>query len=220
MPRYFYERISGLTRIVQILLGLSLLVSLFGIWSAFSQLRMMKNGFDDAEGVANDSRERVVGIATAATFVVTAIFFGKWIVRGHNNIRAMEAHGLNMRPGRAVSSFFFPVFALWRPLRGMKDLWKGSKNAPEWMEEKSTLLLILWWLLWLPNTYAANIILRAQMGWKGRMVSINGCYIEIVSGILHSLLCVVALVLVTLIAQNLKRQRIALRSLEEATSPA
>ena len=46
MPRYFYERISGLTRIVQVLLGLSILVSLFGIWSAFSQIRMMKNGED------------------------------------------------------------------------------------------------------------------------------------------------------------------------------
>lgn len=220
MPRYFYERISGLTRVVQILLGVSILVSLFGIWSAFSQIRMMKNGFDDAEGLANDKRERVVAIATAATFVVTAFFFGKWIMRGHNNIRALEAHGLNMRPGWAVAYFFSPVFALWRPYRGMKDLWKGSKNAPDWMEQKSSFLLVIWWLLWLPNTYGANTILRSSMGWKGRMVSINGSYIEMASGALHVLLCIAAFFLVTGIAHNLKRQRMALRDAEEATSPA
>ncbi len=165
------------------------------------------------------SASALLAITATATFVVTAFFFGKWIMRGHNNIRALEAHGLNMRPGWAVAYFFSPVFALWRPYRGMKDLWKGSKNAPDWMEQKSSFLLVIWWLLWLPNTCRANTILRSSMGWKGRMVSINGSYIEMASGALHVLLCIAAFFLVTGIAQSLKRQRMALRDAEEAGFP-
>ncbi|GEM72813.1 DUF4328 domain-containing protein [Sphingomonas aquatilis] len=89
-----------------------------------------------------------IGSVAILVHLVTIVLVLRWVYRA-----AVRAHALSDRiavsPGWAVGRFFLPVLNLWRPFRGMVDIWRTSIDpvAPHTVPVPA--LLRWWWGLWL-----------------------------------------------------------------------
>lgn len=91
-----------------------------------------------------------IGLVAILVHLVTIVMVLRWVYRA-----AVRAHALSDRiavsPGWAVGRFFLPVLNLWRPFRGMVEIWRTSVDpvAPDTVPVPVPALLRWWWGLWL-----------------------------------------------------------------------
>lgn len=157
---------------------------------------------------ANDRRMQIVGVLQLVLYLVTVVFFGRWIVRAHRAVRALGAEGLTISPGWAVGYFFIPFLNLVRPYRAMKELWSASESPSGWASTPASSILPLWWTLWLVGNFLDNISMRWNPedidGWRDYTL------FDIFSAGVSIALAIVAIKLVAGISD-----RIAARAAEE-----
>jgi len=159
-----FRDLSRLTRTVRILLGLGVAMAVIGLASSWLQLELLgRESFTAAEGAVNDQRERIVDILSIGLFIITAIFFGRWIYRAHQNVRALGERDLRFTPGWAVGYFFVPIFGLWRPYQAMKELWHASQPPAERYRSGTATTLGLWWALWLGCGFVEQAAARTSI---------------------------------------------------------
>lgn len=79
-------------------------------------------------------------------FLTGIISFLMWTYRCAHNGHRLEDAARNHTPGWCVGSYFVPIYNLWGPYQGMREIvWNTFRHA----EEKSvTGLLIPWWICW------------------------------------------------------------------------
>ena len=202
---YTFREIVGLTKFLKVLLGLGVMMAVVSLLSSLMQAELLhRSSFSEAEGQANDSRERIIGLFQLALYLFTAIIFGRWIVRANKNVRALGADGLRITPGWAVGYFFVPIVNLWRPYQAMKDLWRASHDPASWATTAAGSILPAWWTLWLLSCFLGQMSFRATMAAKGLEGLQAATYLQIVSQAVDIPLCLVAIALVTQIANALK----------------
>ncbi len=90
-----------------------------------------------------------VGIALIALFCL-------WIPRANRNARALGAKGMRFTPEWCVLWYLIPILNLFQPYRAMREIWLASDPADgtRWREQRVSLLLPLWWALWLACLFA------------------------------------------------------------------
>lgn len=198
---YTFREMVGLTKFLGVLLGLGVVMAVVSLLSSLMQTELLSRGtFSEAEGQANDSRELIIGLFQSALYLFTAVIFGCWIVRANKNVRALGAVGLRITPGWAVGYFFIPIVNFWKPLHAMKDLWQASHNPASWTTTIESRTVSAWWNLWLVSIVLAQISFRATTAAKDLKGLQMATYVQLISQAVDIPLCLVAIALVTQIA--------------------
>jgi hypothetical protein len=68
----------------------------------------------------------VLGLATVAVYIATAVAFLMWLYRASNNVAAFGQRTQHSS-GWAVGSFFVPIMNLFVPYQATKDIWQKSE---------------------------------------------------------------------------------------------
>ncbi len=191
----------GVTKILKVLLALGAVIAVISILSHFMQAELIKHeGISATVAEAIYSREQIIGFIQAGLYLLTAIFFGRWIVRANKNVRALGADGLRITPGWAVGYFFIPMANLWRPYQAMKDLWLASHSPSSWNTALIGIIVPIWWALWLLSIFIGQIAFRMTLH-ANTLDQIYACInVNILTEFIEILLCLVAIALVSQIA--------------------
>jgi phosphatidylglycerophosphate synthase len=202
---YTFRDIAGLTRFLKVLLGLGMVVAAVSLLSSLMQAELLSRGsFSEAEGQANDSREQVIGILQLLLYLLTAVVFGRWIVRANKNVRALGAKDLRITPGWAVGYFFVPIVNLWKPYQAMKDLWRASHDLTSWGTAPASSILPAWWTLWILSNVLGHMSFRMTMAARGLEGLQAATWVQMAGEAMDIPLCLVAMTLVIQVGNGLQ----------------
>lgn len=189
---------TTLTRIVRIALWVLVGITIISVISDLLQYRLIQSrNFDMASAEANDTRQRVIGVAYVLSYLVTAVLFLKWIHRANLNARSLGAKDLRFSPGWAVGWYFIPFMNLVRPYQAMKEIWQASKNPENWSTEPAPPILGWWWALFLVSGFLGQTALRMSIQANSLSALSNATLVSVLAGLVDFPLCFVALNLVT-----------------------
>jgi hypothetical protein len=198
---YTYRNIDGLTKFLQVMLGVGLVLAVVGLVSSFLQLELLaRESFTEAEANANDARESFIGLISILLRLATAVVFGIWIVRANKNVRALGAVGLRMTPGWALGYFFVPILNLFRPYQAMSDLWRASQDPAAWQSVSASAIVPIWWTLWIGDNIVGQVAFRLGRHADTIEVLKGVTNVQITATVIDAVLCVVAALLVQGIA--------------------
>jgi hypothetical protein len=175
-------------------------------WMQWQLLQSAPYSLDAAN--ANDSRQRALNILYWIAYLFTAISFCRWIIKAHRRVREFGAQGMTISPGWAVGYFFVPFLNLVLPYRAMKELWQASESASKWMKRPVPGLLPLWWALWITAGVLGQYSLRLSMQTTTIESLKSATIVGLFDAAIGLSLNLVALRLVTCIAQNLRKNEI------------
>lgn len=167
----FFEDVkdpSGLTRWLKFLLVANVLILLAAIWSGWVEIQLLNDissgqVISEIDADANDYRQSLLGATQFLLFVITGIFFLRWVYRANSNVRQLGAKGMKFSPGWSVGYFFIPVLNFWKPYQAMKEIWKASSNPKNWTSESVGLVLGFWWMLWIASTVLGHAAFRTSL---------------------------------------------------------
>ena len=133
--RSSYRDLSRLTRTLQFALGLYAVIALVSAWSDWLQIQLVMqavNGEEilDADAVANDDRQALLGGIYFLVLIGTGIVFLRWTYLACRNAGYLGASRFNPKPGWAVGWYFVPILCLWRPYQALKPNVSSRPNSP------------------------------------------------------------------------------------------
>jgi len=145
-----------------------------------------------------DGAYAVWGICYVILFIVTVVFFSKWIHRSYTNAKQFQTYPMRHSAGWSVGSFFIPIIMLFHPYQAMKDIWIASCGPKESRLDHS--LVRQWWAWWIISSFADQISNKAS-----DTTSVEGLYtaqsLAIASYIISIILCYMAIKLVRTITE-------------------
>jgi len=155
---------SGLTRFLQRLLWISVLVACIALVDDVAEFAQVQIGQLSPDQVANnDPIQGIIGLLQSGLGIVTGITFLKWIYRAYKNIQGFGAEGLRFSPGWAVGYYFIPILSLIRPVQVMSEIWRASDDPKNWRQRPGSLLIAIWWTLFLVYTGVTQISLEIAL---------------------------------------------------------
>ena len=81
-----------------------------------------------------------------------------WLYRTNQNCRHFSAI-MRFTPSWAVWCYFVPLLNVFQPLQVMQEIWRVSRNPRTWHNDRSSLLVVTWWVLTL-GTIALALVLE------------------------------------------------------------
>ena len=181
------------------------------MYSLFLLILSIKGSIPDPKSPASDLFDLIDGgiaLVYVLIFIVTVIFFARWIYVANYNVRALGAQGLRMTPAGAVGYFFVPIVNLWLPYQAMKDLWRASQNPLAWQTVKAGPILGIWWFLWIAVGLIDMIALR-----------LSNSLADVLLELFYIALCLAAFTLVSQIQAAQQKQKLPEASPEPAAVP-
>lgn len=126
-------------------------------------LGLARNGnYDQPMMEFSDTLSRVIACISLAMLVITCVIFIRWFRRAYFNLHIYNPTYASLDEGWAAGSWFVPIQNFIRPLRIMREIWKGSLNIlntnPD--SNSSTARLNAWWIAWLVNNVLGQISFR------------------------------------------------------------
>ena len=194
---------------VTALLLIVILIDVLAVIFDFSQIGLLSRAqagipVSEAEAVANDSRQAMMGFIYFAAFIVTAIVFCLWIHRAHRNLPALGARDLKYSPAWAVGGFFVPILSLYRPYQVTKEIWKASdpNEGPDWQDAPTSSLIGWWWVTFIVSSYAGYILLRMALSAETISDFMSLSVMTLVTDIIDIPAAILAIILVRTIDQR------------------
>ena len=197
---------TNLTSWTKLSLLAQIVISVIAIVSGALEFQMLQDVqagiFDSDENfedvaIANDTRQGIVGIVQALTFITSGVLILMWIHRANFNAHRLGADGMGFSPGWAVGWYFIPFANLWKPYQAMKEIWQASASPEHWESEDRSWLLPLWWTLWIVSNLLSNAAFRLALRDDpslDQLITANG--VTLVSDLMEIPLAVVLLVLI------------------------
>lgn len=133
-----------LTAIVTIMLIVSIAAAVVFLLSNVGQMSLLSRPFTEAEVLANNSRQLLVGLSCLATLAITSIALLVWIHRASVNCHGFGGLGMRFTPGQAVGSFFIPFVWFWQPYQAVREIWQVSHGPADWQGRPAG-LVGAWW---------------------------------------------------------------------------
>jgi uncharacterized protein DUF4328 len=166
-------------------------------------------------------------VTRAAAFVIplaiaAGVLWLIWQHRAQANLAPLGAEGLRFTPGWAVGWWFIPFAWFVKPFQTMTELWKASDPSPgaiEWMNERATPLLMLWWGAFLIRIPLAGIA-TTQLGDTTATVDrlISGQLVAIALEVTTIVAAILAIVLVRQIGRRQEGRRARVAAYRTAAS--
>ncbi len=213
---------------VAALLLIIILIDVIAVIFDFSQIELLFRvqagvAVGEAEVIANDSRQAMMGFVYFTAFFITAIAFCLWIHRAHRNLPALGAHDLKYSPAWAVGGFFVPILSLFRPYQVTKEIWKasdpnaGSGSNLDWHDAPTSPLIIWWWVTFLISSYAGYILLRMALSAETISDFMSLSVMTLVTDIVDIPAAILAIILVRTIdqCQGIKNQQMLYTSIQQ-----
>jgi hypothetical protein len=158
------------------------------------------------EAEANDTRERLVGIAELVARIGSIVAFLMWFHRVHRNLPALGSEHLRYTPGWAVGAWFVPILNLVRPCQIMVEVWKGSDPENIRFRDpaaaRGSMLVGFWWALFIIMGFAGRV---AAQSW-GETPSLDSLiattWASVVSSVITLPAGLLAILLVRAVDQN------------------
>lgn len=148
------------------------------------------------DGEINDRRQQIVGLFCIAIFITSAILIAKWIYRANYNARQLGAKGMEFTPGWSIGWFFIPIACLWKPYEAMKEIWQASQSPCDWKDIKTGPLIPVWWMLWLVNAVAGQVMFRFSLKAEELDELLNASIINQMSDFISIPLAIVTLLMI------------------------
>jgi len=177
-----YLSVNRLSYRVQVLLGVSILISLFqigvSIWGA-SFVNSISNGVKvtESEGNLIDLVQSLLAGINFFVFIGTAITFIAWFSRLRENAEKLGVEGLKSHVWQCTWGFIIPVVALYEPLKIAQEIWKASSTdisgPTDWKRKKGSFLITLWWVFWLVFSAGERILDAANRNLKTPKLDLN-----------------------------------------------
>jgi Domain of unknown function (DUF4328) len=108
----------------------------------------------------NDTRQQIIVIFKIALYIVTAIFFLKWIFRAGYNAHKISVLKMKFTPGWSVWGYFIPVGNLCKPYQAMKEIYAASKDPLNRYNRLPDLIFPLSWLFFILSSVLGNTAFR------------------------------------------------------------
>lgn len=164
---YTYEFVKDpvrLTQVLKTLLWISLGIFAVSLISDGMQLNLLLSGsISKASAVANDVRQHLAAMLRLLALLVTAITFLIWVHRANKNCNGFANNRLEFSPGWAVGYYFVPVVNLYLPYKAMKEIWRVSTDPVHWRSQSGSLLLVLWWMLWIVSNITGYVVAQLSL---------------------------------------------------------
>lgn len=205
VPVSYTKDPKSLTRYLIIMLWISMGFEIITLLGDMAQMSLLNRPFTNQEALANDARQQLIGVGYIIVFIVTAIFFLKWIHRANLNCHGFGAENMVFTPGWAVGWHFIPVMSLFKPYQAMKEIWQVSQNPRSWQTVAGSPILGWWWGLWIANAILGQVVFRAAKNATTIEQLERLSIISIVASIVGIPLCLVAMKLVNSIATMQER---------------
>jgi hypothetical protein len=209
--------VSGHSRAqwVTVLLLIVIVVDILAVIFDFMQIQLLSRvqagvTISEAEAIANDSRQAIIGSIYFVVFVITAISFCFWIHRAHCNLPALGARGLKYSPAWAVGGFFVPILSLFRPYQVTREIWKASDpnvgmgDGLAWQDTPVSPLIIWWWIAFLISGYVGYFLLRMSLVAETISDFMSLSILTLVTDIIDVPAAILAIILVRTIDQRQK----------------
>jgi Domain of unknown function (DUF4328) len=191
---------SQLTKRLTALLKITIVVTIVSIIAGMYDYYLYTNVGPDVDLSKNPlPSEEMVGFITLLQLVLaitTAITFFRWVYLTNKNLRALSGEEMEFTPGWSVGWYFIPIFNLFKPYLGMKEIWKVSHKNPH----ENYSLVNWWWTLMITSKVIARLLLKyAPYGDEATEYTISSTTF-VVTDILEVALNIVLLSLITKIA--------------------
>jgi hypothetical protein len=155
--------------------------------------------------------------ATLGVSLALLIPYLLWVYQANTNIHGFSTI-VRFTRGWAVGCNFVPALNLYAPCQVMQEIWKVSRNPRAWHQDRPSILVGIWWTLWLLLVCAGlgTAIVEADPETHASVATL-----ALASLVLFAIQFVyygVFFAMVTVIIQNQKRLVAASRRAREAAS--
>jgi hypothetical protein len=155
--------------------------------------------------------------ATLGVSLALLIPYLLWVYQANTNIHGFSTI-VRFKRGWAVGCNFVPALNLYVPCQVMQEIWKVSRNPRTWHQDRPSILVGIWWALWLLLVCAA---LGSGLLEADPKASANEATLALAFLVLFAIQFVyygVFFALITVVIQNQKRLVTASRRAREAAS--
>ncbi|MDF7797856.1 DUF4328 domain-containing protein [Pontiellaceae bacterium B1224] len=152
--------LGGLTKIVVVMICIQMFVLACNILTNIFQL--VEYAAYDAnyyldELLVSEALGALVGVVFIVVYIVTAIFFLKWIYRANKNLSILSGR-MEFSPGSSIGWYFVPIVNLFKPYQAMREIWRKAHKTGF----ANTRLLPGWWTLWIISLIFGQIVFRQR----------------------------------------------------------
>lgn len=154
-------------KLAQLFIWMVMALDVITIFSSYLQYNLLK-ALENNEYVSdqlineNDTREQIIAILYTIVFIISAVTFIQWFRRAYYNLNIRTS--CNNSEGWAAGSWFVPIIALFRPYQIMQEMWEKTslliKSKTSNYVEDSTMIIGLWWTLWIVSNYIGRYVLK------------------------------------------------------------
>ena len=141
-------------------------------------------------------------VLSSILFLVSAVFFCRWLYRAAANARALGAQGMEVKPGWAVGGFFIPILNLFLPYQAVKEIWLHGA----YQRDHSHSLVTKWWAAWLIGTITNRFSNRFPD---------DSPLLSMLTGLIGSLLLAASAYYLIQIVRQITERQAALKSISE-----
>ena len=193
--------LAKLTRLLVVLLkveiGLQLIAVFVGVFCWFEYSHLAANVDAGETLLASDLANGIVGLFQLLLAVFLGVTFLRWIYRANKNLHVLSSEPLTFSPGWSVGWYFIPIASLFKPYQAMKEIWSAAHRGAA----GGGSLIGWWWGLWIVSTFLGRIAMKLALRAKDAQGYGRSAIAYILSDALYIALDIVALMLVTAIAQ-------------------
>ena len=98
----------------------------------------------------------MIGIVQTAIYIITAVFFCKWIYRMSSNAHSIRAESMRHTPGWAVGFYFVPIMNLWKPCQTLWESYDAFIDDAD--QGRNYLVFTFWWGSWIVSNLLGHIV--------------------------------------------------------------